>query len=107
MIIAVTESNNVYALNATSGTVIWQRDLGTAAPAGSLYQGNIYPAEFGVTGGVASDGTNMFIVTGNTFNTGVTGWSGEAIIRLQAEPVFNGPPVACELLGASKLAIAR
>ena len=58
-------------------------------------------------GGVASDGTNMFIVTGNTFNTGVTGWSGEAIIRLQAEPVFNGPPVACELLGASKLAIAR
>ena len=25
MIIAVTESNNVYALNATTGTVIWQR----------------------------------------------------------------------------------
>ena len=29
MIIAVTESNNVYALNPTTGTVIWQRtDLG-------------------------------------------------------------------------------
>ena len=223
MIIAVTESNNVYALNATSGTVIWQRDLGTPAPAGSPCPGNIIPV--GITGtpvvdlasrslffdsmvsgnpnkhfmyslnvdtggtnagwpvdvnattsyngipfistlqeqrgslalvngivyvaysgfvgdcgkfhgwvvgvdinnpvnvgawattaisggiwghgGVASDGTNMFVVTGNTFNTGVTGWSGEAIIRLQAEPVFNGPPVACELLGASKLAIAR
>jgi outer membrane protein assembly factor BamB len=25
MIIAVTESNNVYALNATSGTLMWQR----------------------------------------------------------------------------------
>jgi PQQ enzyme-like repeat protein len=25
MIIAVTESNNVYALNATTGTVIWKR----------------------------------------------------------------------------------
>ena len=25
MIIAVTESNNVYALDATTGTVIWQR----------------------------------------------------------------------------------
>src|SRR5215831_5727108 len=25
MIIAVTESNNIYALNATTGTVIWQR----------------------------------------------------------------------------------
>src|SRR6266481_9573051 len=28
MIIAVTESNNVYALNATAGTVIWQRNVG-------------------------------------------------------------------------------
>ena len=27
MIIAVTESNNVYALNATTGTVIWQRRM--------------------------------------------------------------------------------
>jgi hypothetical protein len=26
MIIAVTEANNVYALNATTGTIIWQRD---------------------------------------------------------------------------------
>src|ERR1700758_4543206 len=27
MIIAVTESNNVYALNSTTGTVIWQRNV--------------------------------------------------------------------------------
>ena len=52
MIIAVTESTNVYALNATSGTVIWQRDLGTAAPAGSLYPRNIIP--FGITGTLSS-----------------------------------------------------
>src|SRR5882724_7068811 len=32
MIIAVTESNNVYALNATTGAVIWQRNLGTPVP---------------------------------------------------------------------------
>jgi len=43
MIIAVTESNNVYALNATSGTVIWQRGLGTPAPAGSPCPGTPYP----------------------------------------------------------------
>src|SRR5881275_2527839 len=43
-------------------------------------------------GGVASDGTNMFVVTGNTFNTGGNWMGGEAIIRLQAGPVFNGPP---------------
>ena len=43
-------------------------------------------------GGVASDGTNMFVVTGNTFNTGGTWGGGEAIIRLQAGPVFSGSP---------------
>src|SRR5437868_10595644 len=43
-------------------------------------------------GGVASDGTNMFVVTGNTFNTGGTWGGGEAIIRLQAGPVFSGNP---------------
>src|ERR1700730_2074477 len=32
MIIAVTESNNVYALNATTGTVIWQVNLGPSVP---------------------------------------------------------------------------
>jgi concanavalin A-like lectin/glucanase superfamily protein/uncharacterized protein DUF2341 len=43
-------------------------------------------------GGVASDGTNMFVITGNTFNTGGTWGGGEAIIRLQAGPVFSGNP---------------
>ena len=36
--------------------------------------------------GVASDGTNMFVITGNTFNTGGNWMGGEAIIRLQAGP---------------------
>src|SRR6059036_26890 len=37
MIIAVTESNNVYALDATTGTVIWQRnDLGPPVTSGLL-----------------------------------------------------------------------
>jgi hypothetical protein len=43
-------------------------------------------------GGVASDGTNMFVVTGNTFNTGGNWGGGEAIIRLQAGPIFNSTP---------------
>ena len=49
-------------------------------------------------GGVASDGTNMFVVTGNTFNTGGNWGGGEAIIRLQAGPIFSGNPD--RLLGA-------
>ncbi len=43
MVIAATESNNVYALNATTGAIIWQRNLGTAIPQGSLPCGNINP----------------------------------------------------------------
>jgi hypothetical protein len=29
VVIAVTESNNVYALNATTGAIVWQRNVGT------------------------------------------------------------------------------
>ena len=42
MVIAATESNNVYALNAATGAIIWQRNVGT--PQGSL--GNISPVDF-------------------------------------------------------------
>ena len=44
MVIAVTESNNVYALNATTGAIIWQRNVGTP----SSGMGNISP--LGITG---------------------------------------------------------
>lgn len=48
MIIAVTESDNVYALDAADGTVIWQRNVGTPVPRSSLQCGNIDP--LGITG---------------------------------------------------------
>ena len=47
MVIAVTESNNVYALNADDGSIIWQRNLGPAVTSG-LPCGNINP--LGITG---------------------------------------------------------
>lgn len=205
MVIAVTESNNVYALNAITGNSIWQRNVGTPVPTSQLPCGNINPLGIsdtpvvdlpsralffdamttpdggttkkhliyslnvdtgainsgwpvdvsvavpgfdsahqnnrgamavvngiaymaysghggdclpyygwvigvsisnpsnvmawattaqggGIWGhsGVASDGTNMFVITGNTFNTGGNWGGGEAIIRLQAGPVFSG-----------------
>src|SRR5215467_13633384 len=43
-------------------------------------------------GGVASDGTNPFITTGNTFNTGGNWMGGEAVIRFQPGPIFSGLP---------------
>ena len=207
MIIAVTESNNIYALDATTGTVIWQRNVGPPVTSGlpcgnisplgitgtpvvdlasrslffdamidgatkkhfiyslnvdtgatnagwpvdvnatatyngmtftslvqnergglALVNGIVYvawsghlgdcgsfhgwvvgvtinnPASVGAWattaigggiwghGGVVSDGTNMFVVTGNTFNTGGVWSGGEAIIRLQAGPIWTGQP---------------
>ncbi|PYK85483.1 MAG: hypothetical protein DMF47_10110 [Verrucomicrobia bacterium] len=47
MVIAVTESNNVYALDAVTGNIIWQRNVGTPITSG-LPCGNITP--LGITG---------------------------------------------------------
>ena len=48
MIIVATESDNVYALNAADGSVVWQRNVGTPVPLSSLPCGNINP--LGITG---------------------------------------------------------
>jgi len=41
-------------------------------------------------GGVADDGTNPFVTTGNTFGANGVWSGGEAVIRLQPGPVFSG-----------------
>jgi hypothetical protein len=41
-------------------------------------------------GGVASDGTNPFVTTGNTTGTGGKWSGGEAVIRFQPGPIFSG-----------------
>jgi hypothetical protein len=46
-VIVVTESNNIYALDAITGTVIWQRNVGPPVTSG-LPCGNISP--LGITG---------------------------------------------------------
>ncbi|MBX6324556.1 MAG: hypothetical protein IRY93_00810, partial [Chthoniobacterales bacterium] len=58
-----------------------------AAGGGSSYGGAIW----GV-GGVASDGKNPFVTTGNTFDTGGQWSGGEAVIRFQPGPIFSGDP---------------
>ncbi len=37
VVIAVTESNNVYALNATTGAIVWQRNVGTPSRVDGQY----------------------------------------------------------------------
>jgi outer membrane protein assembly factor BamB len=48
MVIAVTEANNVYALDAATGIPIWQRNVGTPVSSTSLPCGDINP--LGITG---------------------------------------------------------
>src|SRR5262249_11293699 len=48
MVIAVTEANNVYALDAADGSVIWQRNVGVPVPMSRLPCGDINP--LGITG---------------------------------------------------------
>jgi hypothetical protein len=48
MVITVTESNNVYALDASNGTILWQRHVGQPVPRVNLPCGNIDP--MGITG---------------------------------------------------------
>ena len=44
-------------------------------------------------GGIASDGVNPFVTTGNTIGTNGTWNGGEAVIRFQPGPIFSGDPV--------------
>src|SRR5206468_4188531 len=53
VLIVATESNLVYALNPNTGAVVWQTQLGTAAPSSAHGCGDIDPE--GVTGTPAID----------------------------------------------------
>ena len=102
MIIAVTESNNVYGLNETSGTVIWQRDLGTPAPGGSPCPGNIIPV--GITGTPVVDlaSRSLFfdsMVSGNpnkhfmySLNVDTGGTNAGWPVDVNATASYNGIP---------------
>jgi PQQ enzyme repeat len=72
MIIAVTESNNVYALDAASGNVIWQDNLGPPVPTSDLPCGDINP--LGITGTPAVDLSNrtLFVDALTTPDGGTT-----------------------------------
>ena len=59
--------------------------------ASATHGGSWRGAIWGV-GGVASDGKNPFVTTGNTFNTGGNWDGGEAVIRFQPGPIFTGDP---------------
>src|SRR5207244_1340884 len=72
VIIAVTESDNVYALNATTGTVVWQRNLGAPVPLSHLGCGNIDPVGITSTPVVDLASRALFIDAFTTPDGGTT-----------------------------------
>jgi len=64
---------------------------GVMAWAAATHRGSWGGAIWAV-GGLASDGKNPFVTTGNTRNTGGNWDGGEAVIRLQPGPLFSGNP---------------
>lgn len=59
-VIAATESDTIYALNASTGQAVWRRGLGTPVPRGALHGcGDIFP--LGITGTPAYDRANGLV----------------------------------------------
>jgi hypothetical protein len=87
VVIAVTESNNVYALNATTGAVVWQRNVGTPVTSG-LPCGNINPLGITATPIVDLASRSLFL------NAEVTG-AGHQIYSLNVDTgaINSGWPV--------------
>jgi outer membrane protein assembly factor BamB len=62
----------------------------TAWAAGAIGNASIWGGAIWGVGGIASDGTNPFVTTGNTQFTGGIWCGGEAVIRFQPGPIFSG-----------------
>jgi hypothetical protein len=69
-------------INNPASVTAWAAGTNTGTHGGAIW---------GV-GGIASDGNNPFVITGNTFDTGGTWDGGEAVIRFQPGPIFSGDP---------------
>ena len=69
----------------------WLVGLDMNNPANVMAGHDAKGAIWGV-GGIASDGNNPFVTTGNTFNTGGTWRGGEAAIRFQPGPILLDSP---------------
>lgn len=100
-VIAATENNTVYALDRSSGKVLWKRHLATPVPSGSLPCGNITPV-VGITGTPVYDPTTtrVFAVTttpkGSSLQHTLVGLDlATGAVRLQApvDPAGSDPLV--------------
>jgi hypothetical protein len=69
-------------INNPAGVTAWAAATTAGTKGGAIWG----------TGGIASDGNNPFVTTGNTSDTNGNWSGGEAVIRFQAGPIFSGSP---------------
>ncbi|MFL5861346.1 MAG: Ig-like domain repeat protein, partial [Solirubrobacteraceae bacterium] len=88
LVYVATENDTVYALDALTGSVVWQRSLGTPVPAGDLPCGDISPT-VGITSTPVIDASS-----GRIYAVGDLLSSGAVTHELFALDAGTGAPVA-------------
>jgi outer membrane protein assembly factor BamB len=101
-----TENDTVYALDAATGAVMWQRSLGTAVPAGDLPCGDISPT-VGVTSTPAIDpSSGRIYAVADTLSGGAVNHELFALDATTGAPV-PGFPVAVDPPGSDHTALLQ
>lgn len=96
-----TVGNDIYALDASSGAIIWSKHAGTPVPAGSLPCGNVTPT-VGIVGTPVIDvATNAIYAVADTWDAGtaeahhvLVGYSlasGAEVLRTPVDPPGEDP----------------
>lgn len=109
-VIAATENDTVYALDRTTGAVVWSVHVGTPEPLSALPCGDISP--LGITSTMVYDpGTNRVFALAETTGgahtlVGINADTGTIEVRTAAEPP-QGDPLAHQQRGALTLLNGR
>jgi outer membrane protein assembly factor BamB len=106
-VFVATESDTVYALSSTHGSVVWKRHLATAVPSGNLPCGNISPS-VGITGTPVIDPSRgeIFVVadefeSGHSqhFLVGLNTKNGATELRQRVDPTGSDPSALLQRTG--------
>jgi outer membrane protein assembly factor BamB len=89
-----TVGDQVFALDTTTGTVVWERSVGTPVPATALPCGDIYPTVGIVSTPVIDAATGILYVVADTWDgiaphhelIGLTLATGEQVLRTPVDP---------------------
>jgi outer membrane protein assembly factor BamB len=101
-----TENDTIYALDAATGAVVWQRSIGTAVPAGALPCGDIQPA-VGITSTPTIDPADGRIYAVADTLSGSTVQHQLVALDLATGALVAGFPVAVDPPGADPTALLQ